>query len=152
MRPLFDFLVPATSSFIFSNACKFTPSGGKLCISTKLIMPLRDADSPDYNQQKPLVSDSTGEHEPTALSATHLSQHNNDGKPTLLEWIVVRVEVTDTGYGIKPRDMAQSKLFCKLSLLSMKVNLIVRFSRFQSNRTRKTTRLVLDGMRLTIST
>lgn len=147
MRPLFDFLVSATSSFIFSNACKFTPTGGKLCISTKLIMPSRDADSSDYIPQKPLVSDSTGEHEPTPLSATHLSQHNNDGKPpTLLEWIVVRVEVTDTGYGIKPRDMAQSKLFCKLSLLSMRVNLIVRFSRFQSNRTRKTARSVLDGM------
>lgn len=49
------------------------------------------------------------------LSITHLSQHNNEHrKPNLpLEWIVVRIEVTDTGYGIKPRDMTQSKLFCE---------------------------------------
>ncbi|KAF9466167.1 hypothetical protein BDZ94DRAFT_1252261 [Collybia nuda] len=97
-----------------SNACKFTPAGGKLCISTKLIMPPQDgaSHSLDCAPPNPSPSSLTGQHEPIPLSATHLSQHNNDGKhPALLEWIVVRIEVTDTGYGIKPRDMAQSKLF-----------------------------------------
>jgi len=31
-----------------------------------------------------------------------------------LEWIVVRIEVTDTGYGIKAEDMMHGKLFCEL--------------------------------------
>lgn len=49
------------------------------------------------------------------LSANYLSQHDKqqDKPPSLLEWIAVRIEVTDTGYGIKAQDMAQSKLFCK---------------------------------------
>lgn len=50
-----------------------------------------------------------------SLSMTHLSEHNlRHSKPRPpLEWIVVRIEVTDTGSGIKPKDMAQSKLFCE---------------------------------------
>jgi osomolarity two-component system sensor histidine kinase SLN1 len=54
------------------------------------------------------------------LSASHLSQHNlNTSKDKPLEWIVVRIEVTDTGYGIRRQDMLQSKLFCKLSSLTL---------------------------------
>ena len=33
-------------------------------------------------------------------------------KPPPLEWIVVRIEVSDTGCGIRRKDMVQSKLFC----------------------------------------
>ena len=49
------------------------------------------------------------------LSTDLLTEHNRQhGKPLQqLEWIVVRIEVTDTGYGIKQEDMAQSKLFCE---------------------------------------
>ena len=49
------------------------------------------------------------------LSATYLSQHDmQHEKPSnSLDWIAVRIEVTDTGYGIKAQDMAQSKLFCE---------------------------------------
>lgn len=48
------------------------------------------------------------------LCATHLNRHNDfHSKPPPLEWIVVRIEVTDTGCGIRPKDMVQSKLFCK---------------------------------------
>ena len=49
------------------------------------------------------------------LSTSYLSQHDKQqDKPSgSLEWIAVRIEVTDTGYGIKAQDMAQSKLFCK---------------------------------------
>jgi signal transduction histidine kinase len=50
------------------------------------------------------------------LSADYLSQHNmQDVNKPPLEWIVVRIEVSDTGYGIKAQDMSQSKLFCKSS-------------------------------------
>ena len=49
------------------------------------------------------------------LSSCYLSQHDKqqDKPSNSLEWIAVRIEVTDTGYGIKAQDMAQSKLFCK---------------------------------------
>jgi hypothetical protein len=31
-----------------------------------------------------------------------------------LKWIVVRIEVADTGYGIRQKDMIESRLFCML--------------------------------------
>ena len=52
------------------------------------------------------------------LSKSHLNQHNVlTGKPAPpLEWIVVRIEVKDTGVGIRPKDMVQSKLFCEFPI------------------------------------
>lgn len=51
---------------------------------------------------------------PPSLSTNLLTRHNQDDKPVPpLEWIVVRIEVSDTGCGIKPRDMAHNKLFCE---------------------------------------
>jgi len=125
-----------------SNACKFTPSGGKLIISTKLVLPsfgaLTDGtdmaeSAGDFAKDPRLVSSTSlnipspgeypeageaikeGQRSPPfahRLSATHLTQHNNvHSKPPPLEWIVVRIEVSDTGYGIRPKDMVQSKLF-----------------------------------------
>jgi osomolarity two-component system sensor histidine kinase SLN1 len=57
------------------------------------------------------------------LSTSYLSQHDKqqDKPSNSLEWIAVRIEVTDTGYGIKAQDMAQSKLFCKyIGILPLK--------------------------------
>jgi len=59
------------------------------------------------------------------LSADNLSQHNmQDGSKAPLEWIVVRIEVSDTGYGIKAQDMSQSKLFCKSSKCLLRVRVV----------------------------
>ncbi|TFK39719.1 hypothetical protein BDQ12DRAFT_681093 [Crucibulum laeve] len=96
-----------------SNACKFTPQGGKLSIKTRLIVPTAP---PGIDGAEIGILGDLPHTPPTdqhTLSASHLSRHNLEhGKPPpSLEWIVVRIEVTDTGYGIKPRDMAQSKLF-----------------------------------------
>jgi len=105
-----------------SNACKFTPSGGKLFISTRLVIPSPSKYAPSEESQSTHVTKtskvtttpptSAVDHLHT-LSANHLSQHNlHHSKPHQpLEWIVVRIEVTDTGCGIKPKDIAQSKLF-----------------------------------------
>ena len=46
------------------------------------------------------------------LSDTHLSQHNAKSG-SQIERIVVRIEVTDTGHGIRSKDMVESKLFCE---------------------------------------
>jgi hypothetical protein len=54
-------------------------------------------------------------HEMHSLSSNHLFQHDSHigkGKGRI-EGIVVRIEVSDTGCGIKPQDMVENKLFCE---------------------------------------
>ena len=62
-----------------------------------------------------------------SLSRSHLTQHNTlHAKPAPpLEWIVVRIEVTDTGCGIRPKDMVQSKLFCAFTALCVFVQALL---------------------------
>jgi len=90
-----------------------------MTVSTKLIVPnagsgpdLGEGDFLDQLQPKASPDGS----EPPPLSTSLLSQHNQDDMPSTLERIIVRIEVTDTGCGIKPRDMVESKLFCKCNL------------------------------------
>lgn len=119
---------------IISNACKFTPAGGKLTITTKLVIPapptqeeredgdMQDAPGLSEGSLHPNIvvngngnGNSRTSDDIPRLSASHLTQHNVlHSKPAPpLEWIVVRIEVTDTGCGIRPKDMVQSKLFCE---------------------------------------
>ncbi|KAI0339670.1 hypothetical protein BDW22DRAFT_1455391 [Trametopsis cervina] len=111
-----------------SNACKFTPAGGKLVVKTRLILPTRllpsrtDSETltnsnTDYSKDtKDDESDGKGFVEGNvprpSLSSTQLARHNTLlRKQTPLEWIVVRIEITDTGAGIRPRDIIENKLF-----------------------------------------
>ncbi|TFK80701.1 hypothetical protein K466DRAFT_605115 [Polyporus arcularius HHB13444] len=117
-----------------SNACKFTPTGGKLTIRTKLVIPEwlakkeegeeeeeeeddeeagRHSDERRPSPQATHSNGSAGSDFHHTLSQSHLTQHNTlHSKPAPpLEWIVVRIEVTDTGCGIRPKDIVQSKLF-----------------------------------------
>ncbi|CAL1717262.1 unnamed protein product [Somion occarium] len=117
-----------------SNACKFTPTGGKLVVSTRLLLPhlphrhestnvaaelpkdcsdLLPSGAPaSASPEHADCPDTTSSPRHQQLSINHLTQHNfNHSKPSPLEWIVVRIEVTDTGCGIRPRDMKESKLF-----------------------------------------
>ncbi|KAF9454382.1 hypothetical protein P691DRAFT_797172 [Macrolepiota fuliginosa MF-IS2] len=114
-----------------SNACKFTPAGGKLSIRTQLVVtpipPVRDPLDPDPLSPPPEeIQDDRARY---PLSVSHLSQHDveqglEDGEMektaskshshgstsrSPLDTIIVRIEVEDTGYGIKPCDM--HKLF-----------------------------------------
>ena len=99
-----------------SNACKFTPFGGKLTIKTRLIIPtlptrMDDTENEVLSEKQIGVEGDVQR----PLSTSYLSQHDKQQDKPLssLEWIAVRIEVTDTGYGIKAQDMAESKLFCK---------------------------------------
>ncbi|KII85995.1 hypothetical protein PLICRDRAFT_667467 [Plicaturopsis crispa FD-325 SS-3] len=101
-----------------SNACKFTPSGGKLTIRTRLVLPaagsedatLWSGSSRDAESSPGSPSSETDQSH--ALSKRHVSEHNlNHSKANTPETIVVRIEVCDTGYGIHSRDMEQSRLF-----------------------------------------
>ncbi|KAJ7281339.1 hypothetical protein C8J57DRAFT_1173204 [Mycena rebaudengoi] len=125
-----------------SNACKFTPAGGKLTIVTRLVVPApeappRPASDPGghaYMQKRepdnvPERRESVDGGSRRSLTETHLSMHNasahnnNDNSdffrtakststvPPPVERIVVRIEVTDTGSGIPPKDMVECKLF-----------------------------------------
>ncbi|KAJ7491943.1 hypothetical protein FB451DRAFT_1216444 [Mycena latifolia] len=106
-----------------SNATKFTPAGGRITISTKLIHPTPDEITYSEGPSTPatesvppvdVVPSPSKRGHGHALSASHLSQHNlaNGVNPVgELKSIVVRIEVTDTGYGITRRDMDECNLF-----------------------------------------
>lgn len=100
-----------------SNACKFTPPGGKLRIATRLIIPACSHHNSSANQyaegdrSEEGKCPKDGTVEMSELSESSLHQHNRSHEPRR-SWIVVRIEVTDTGYGIPPKEMVQSKLFC----------------------------------------
>ncbi|KAH9074915.1 hypothetical protein EDB83DRAFT_2218949 [Lactarius deliciosus] len=100
-----------------SNACKFTPPGGRLRIATRLIVPACSHGPSTDQWAEEGDGCEKGKHakvgtvEIPELSASSLDQHNRSHEPRR-SWIVVRIEVTDTGYGIPPKEMVQSKLFC----------------------------------------
>ncbi|KAK6967123.1 hypothetical protein R3P38DRAFT_3149751 [Favolaschia claudopus] len=96
-----------------SNACKFTPAGGKLTIVTRLVLP-----GPPTPPQSPMIKapPSSSPRPPSSqLTTTALSLHNEsmsvERKDSATERIVVRIEVRDTGSGIPPKDMVECKLF-----------------------------------------
>jgi len=67
----------------------------------------------ELSKERPVSRLLTGANE---LSEDHLSEHNfRTDPPNLLERIIVRIEVTDTGYGIQQKEMYQTKLFSKRS-------------------------------------
>jgi osomolarity two-component system sensor histidine kinase SLN1 len=103
-----------------SNACKFTQPGGQLRIATRLIVPAcshRDVYTNDgANAEEAKTKTEKGNKEindAPALSAHSLDLHNQRHEPRR-DWIVVRVEVADTGCGIPSKEMVESKLFCAL--------------------------------------
>ncbi|KAF8580300.1 hypothetical protein K439DRAFT_1637119 [Ramaria rubella] len=118
-----------------SNACKFTQPGGRVEISTRLMYPTdRNSDVLPPMSRAPSKK---GEHRRRSqdnnsvlgLSASRLSAHNSIESakdlhthsiakeaaavtvPSSLEQIVVHIEVTDTGVGIRARDLVDLRLF-----------------------------------------
>jgi osomolarity two-component system, sensor histidine kinase SLN1 len=93
------------------NACKFTPADGKISITTKLVLPspadLARILGTSTTTNSPRAQGSTG----TQLSAEYLDLHNLGSEQKILDRIVVRIEVTDTGYGIERKEMHRIKLF-----------------------------------------
>lgn len=83
-------------------------------IKTRLVRPFPFA-RVDSNKEK--VSEgketsSTAYEQAHHLSTKHLHRHNHD-QNKILDEIVVRVEVIDTGCGLKPSEIANNRLFCK---------------------------------------
>ncbi|KAJ4474970.1 hypothetical protein J3R30DRAFT_630081 [Lentinula aciculospora] len=86
-----------------SNACKFTPAGGRVIIRTRLILPSSCPLHNEENEQNSCYDES--------LTTHNIEKHDQENNPDHTDRIVVRIEITDTGSGIRPQDMAQSKLF-----------------------------------------
>ncbi|SGZ17181.1 BQ5605_C020g09101 [Microbotryum silenes-dioicae] len=94
-----------------SNACKFTPAGGTITIVTRLVFPDPECGSPDWRKHS-TSTDTTAvdgdECKATTLSSNRLEQHNvatSPSDPPQKRVLVARIEVRDTGVGIKTRAM-----------------------------------------------
>ncbi|SCV67792.1 BQ2448_5403 [Microbotryum intermedium] len=95
-----------------SNACKFTPAGGTISIVTRLVFPDPECGSEDWRKHS-TSTDMTAvdgdESKATTLSSNRLEQHNvatSPADPPQKRVLVARIEVRDTGVGIKTRAMA----------------------------------------------
>lgn len=123
-----------------SNACKFTPAGGQLTITTRLVLPHSNACSRHDSETLTASDGSKEQKEPAGgspafnfkelgavekqphpqLSYKQLARHNSlHSRPAPIENIVVRIEVSDTGCGIRPIDMVQCKLFSAFNQTEM---------------------------------
>lgn len=135
-----------------SNACKFTPTGGSVSITTKLLWPvvtepplLEGEEAPSASETLAMSevarrsgeidpekegekSGKDGDGEKQGLSAKMLLRHNEsmEDQAPPLEKIIVRIEVTDTGCGIQNKEMVHNKLFCEYSCVSRSVLLANR--------------------------
>ncbi|KIJ21004.1 hypothetical protein PAXINDRAFT_125610 [Paxillus involutus ATCC 200175] len=108
-----------------SNACKFTPAGGRITCTTRLLFPAHPQPEPSYDSrpQVGLEEDTIEEVLVTqgdevglvSMYPVEEQQAVDDAGPSQrkvpLKRIVVRIEVSDTGCGIPPREIAQGKLF-----------------------------------------
>lgn len=94
--------------------------------STRLLFPAHPSPEPSNHPRPKFETDEDGIEEvlcdpaddhdppPTPNFETKSGLHGTTKKGPLKR-IVVRIEVSDTGHGIPPREMAQGKLFCGLS-------------------------------------
>ncbi|CAE6458104.1 unnamed protein product [Rhizoctonia solani] len=100
-----------------SNACKFTEPGGRITLRTKLIIPGPENRARLSSDHRPSSDssnkfDTNQDHREVHISPP-LVRGASDGSDSerLLEHIVVRIEVQDTGVGIRQQDMEEKRLF-----------------------------------------
>lgn len=87
-----------------SNACKFTPTGGQVCLSTSLLqvqMP-ESTSNPSSTEKLAIRTPDMAE-----KGISHLSEAESSGRRRL----IIRFSVTDTGPGISLGDLQAQTLF-----------------------------------------
>ncbi|GAA5990830.1 hypothetical protein JCM10908_000037 [Rhodotorula pacifica] len=111
-----------------SNACKFTPPGGTIGLKTTLIYPVpgehplagtggspsptlpTSSDYADKSGETMVHSEKDGTTH-VSLTPNKLQEHELKNSDPTKRMLVVRFEVSDTGVGIRPSDMAENRLF-----------------------------------------
>lgn len=93
--------------------------------STRLIFPAHPAPAPSNNPRPNIDTDEDAidevlcapvdDSDPPSSPKFEMTSAGLLTKKAPLKRIVVRIEVSDTGHGIPRREMAQGKLFCRLS-------------------------------------
>ncbi|KAG8878048.1 hypothetical protein FRB97_002835 [Tulasnella sp. 331] len=111
-----------------SNACKFTPAGGKIIVRTKMLRPglaphdarelnnaidlsWPQAEAKELNEEVEGVESRANGEGRCRLSAAQLALHNAPLGCTVEDRLIIRIEVEDTGVGIKRKDMVDNRLF-----------------------------------------
>ncbi|KAG8733550.1 hypothetical protein FRC11_005303 [Ceratobasidium sp. 423] len=100
-----------------SNACKFTEPGGRITLRTKLIIPGPESRARLSSEHRTSTDsshkgDTTHSHGQVHITPPMLRNSSNESdSDRLLEHIVVRIEVQDTGVGFGQRDMEEKRLF-----------------------------------------
>lgn len=92
------------------NACKFTPTGGSVTFKTRLLHPTSNSNE----KSNAIIIPVTDEKHP--LKEIPLdSPTSEDAMPfdrTLRQDVaIIRMEITDSGVGIRPRDLVDNRLF-----------------------------------------
>ncbi|KAG9313135.1 Tco5, signal transduction HAMP domain histidine kinase [Chiua virens] len=111
-----------------SNACKFTPAGGRVTCTTRLVFPAhfhpeeRHSSRPREGLEgvtEEVLMTPGDEGDTTTTDCTTNGQGTNHipnpQHKSPLKRIVVRIEVSDTGNGISPREITQGKLFTEFN-------------------------------------
>ena len=89
-------------SNLVSNSCKFTEAGGTVKMTTKLLHP--SSTSTPLNKKRASV---------TSISLVGDLENQVDGKTPIAaaDIAIIRIEISDDGVGIRPRDLLENRLF-----------------------------------------
>ena len=87
-----------------SNATKFTSKGGSISLTTQLVHPLPSAGSPTISDAYRSMSNSS-------YLSSRVDSTESAYSSLASDIIVVRIEIADSGCGIKPEDLDNDRLF-----------------------------------------
>ncbi|CCG82126.1 Two-component sensor protein histidine protein kinase [Taphrina deformans PYCC 5710] len=98
-------------SNLTSNACKFTSQGGSVTLITKLLLPEPESTAPQESYAMDRMTNTYQMSTPNLKQSANENTSNLHKPPTYPEKVTVRIEVHDTGMGIRAQDVKDDRLF-----------------------------------------